>query len=188
MSTEQLDAQHFRNELRKLKVSYEKYFSAAEKRPPSQEHALVKKMLVEMQKKAGNNTARKFLCQQCQSSLLTYERQWSTICQRIEDGTYQREPGGRGRQGHVHSPKTASQSNPSKSTASSIDALHNAYNKAQKDLGGTKSISKDALSKTIERQREAIKKRYGCETVDFKVKVKEGKVVLSAVVPQQPKT
>ena len=44
----------------------------------------------------------------------------------------------------------------------------------------TKGLTAEKLQKAIAKQEAAIKKKYGCDSVDFKVVVTDGKVKLKA--------
>ena len=166
--------------VRLLKVEYEKYFAGIEKRSPHQQHEELKREFRRVQSELSNRTADKFMFQQCQASLSTHERQWGRICQRIEEGTYKRPRVNRASMPSPQKPRAPAQPTADKA----LDDLHQSYIDAQRQVGGGRRVTKEVLAKTIRRQTQALKERYNCDSVNFKVKVNEGKVVLKAVIPK----
>ena len=62
-----------------------------------------------------------------------------------------------------------------------LQQLYDVYMKAKQRTGEQSSLTVDALRKQIEKQIPAIKAKHKCETVDFKVVLKDGKAMLKAV-------
>ena len=62
-----------------------------------------------------------------------------------------------------------------------LKQLYDTYMLAKKRTGESSSLTMDALKKQIEKQIPAIKAKHKCETVDFKVVMKDGKAMLKAV-------
>lgn len=62
-----------------------------------------------------------------------------------------------------------------------IRQLHSAFSAARAQTGETKAISVEALAETIRKQTAAVKAQLGCERVEFKVAIKDGKAVLKAI-------
>ena len=67
------------------------------------------------------------------------------------------------------------------SGADGIHQLHSAFSAARAQTGETKAISVEALAETIRKQTAAVKAQLGCERVEFKVAIKDGKAVLKAI-------
>ena len=62
-----------------------------------------------------------------------------------------------------------------------LQQLYDVYMKAKQRTGEQSSLTVDALRKQIEKQIPAIKAKHKCESVDFKVVLKDGKAMLKAV-------
>lgn len=62
-----------------------------------------------------------------------------------------------------------------------LQQLYDVYMKAKQRTGEQSSLTVDALRKQIEKQIPAIKAKHNCESVDFKVVLKDGKAMLKAV-------
>jgi hypothetical protein len=62
-----------------------------------------------------------------------------------------------------------------------LKQLYDVYMQAKKRTGESSSLTMDALKKQIEKQIPAIKAKHNCQTVDFKVVLKDGKAMLKAV-------
>ena len=65
-----------------------------------------------------------------------------------------------------------------------MEKLHAAYNQARKQAGADKNVSIDSLARTVKKQTAALKEKYKCKTVEFRVAVKDGKAILKAVPKQ----
>lgn len=79
-------------------------------------------------------------------------------------------------------PKAAAAKKPAKpGQNAAIEKLHAAYNRARQKAGITKPVSLKAIEATVRKQTEAIKQRYKCDRVEFKVALKDGKAILKAV-------
>jgi hypothetical protein len=61
-----------------------------------------------------------------------------------------------------------------------VRQLHDDYVKARKSLGDHEPVSIEAFTTTLQRQETAIRTRLKCNEVEFKVAVKDGKVILKA--------
>jgi hypothetical protein len=66
-------------------------------------------------------------------------------------------------------------------TDARLKQLYDVYMQAKKRTGEQSSLTMDGLRKQIEKQIPAIKAKHKCETVDFKVVLKDGKAMLKAV-------
>ncbi|OGQ92013.1 MAG: hypothetical protein A2289_23100 [Deltaproteobacteria bacterium RIFOXYA12_FULL_58_15] len=78
-------------------------------------------------------------------------------------------------------PGQAVKPNTAQAYPASLHQLHAAYEEARRQVGDARPVPIDALANTIRKQVTAIKERYKCERVEFKVVIKDGKAVLKAV-------
>ncbi|HSI03489.1 MAG: MXAN_5187 C-terminal domain-containing protein [Myxococcota bacterium] len=62
-----------------------------------------------------------------------------------------------------------------------IRQLHAAFTAARAQTGESKPVSVEALAETIRKQSAAVKAQLGCERVEFRVAIKDGKAVLKAI-------
>ena len=202
------DLQHLDEAIRNLRIAYEKYFAGIERREPVQDRTQVKALLRQLRSEPTSNTARRFRLQQLQSSLVTYENYWNRITRQIEEGTFKRDKiraeklmasrtqetpptpdpnlkqeEARAEPQATTSPQASRPHQPAsqQSYPKSLISLHEAYKTARKSLGQASNLSIDSLANTIQQQTEAIKSRYKCEVVEFKVAIKDGKAILKAV-------
>jgi hypothetical protein len=61
-----------------------------------------------------------------------------------------------------------------------IRQLHLAYLATRQGQGERDPVSLESFSATLEKQAAAIKARFNCRDVEFKVAVKDGKTILKA--------
>lgn len=62
-----------------------------------------------------------------------------------------------------------------------LQQLHKVYVDAKRRTGEQSSLTLDALRQQVARQVPAIRQKHGCEQVDFKVVLKDGKAILKAI-------
>jgi len=179
-------------DVRQLRVAYEKYFAGIDRREPIDHRKRVKDTLRRLRGQVRNRTVLRFKLQTLQASVVTHESYWNRICRKIEEGTYKRDvrraqkrqeqltcaPAKRSIEAS-NSPKKASDQG---AHSPALRELYAAYITAQKEAGQTTMVDIRALAKTIEKQTIAIKSKYNCSSVDFKVAIKNGKAILKAVV------
>jgi hypothetical protein len=78
-------------ELAELHAAYDQYFLGLERRPPSEKHKAVKKLMTELRGAFVNSTPVKFRISNLQQRLNTFERLWERTLLEIENGTYKRD-------------------------------------------------------------------------------------------------
>jgi len=188
---EDLDA--LETAMRQLRISYEKYFAGIDRLEPIREHDQVKALLRQLKQRPKANTAWRFRLQQMQASLVTQQTYWTRICRQIEEGTYKRDRMRADRMMRERAEATAGatpaaapaagSAAPKPSHSEAIRKLHASFADAQRRAGVAQPVSLDALARTVSKQTAALKKQFGCQRVEFKVALKEGRPILKA----QPK-
>ena len=171
-------------ELKKLRVAYEKYFAGVERIEPLRERDAFKKALRRaMTEEPTRNTALRFRLQTLQASLITYESYWNRVARKIEEGTYHRGPRVTR---STESPPPAGANQTRRDGGASrqkkaVEKLYEALLAARAKVGDTRPLTIEAVEKMVRKQAAAIKERYRCERVDFRVAIKDNRVVLKAV-------
>jgi hypothetical protein len=162
-----------------LKQEYEQYFLGTRPREPLQARAAVDKIIARRMSLPSQNTAERFkfssLCQRLQ----THKRQWSETLRKMEAGTYQRHRF----KAHLHEKErpSAPASPVRNDQAADAPDLFNVYVEAARSCGQDVSkLTRKQLGSVVEKQSKALRKKLGCDQVDFKVIVRDGKVKLKA--------
>lgn len=62
-----------------------------------------------------------------------------------------------------------------------LQQLHRVYLEAKRRTGERSSLTLDTLRSQVQKQVPAIKQKHGCQNVDFKVVLKDGKAMLKAI-------
>jgi hypothetical protein len=116
-----------------------------------------------------------------------FKRRWDQALRQIEEGTYER---------HVFRARLNARTRdvaPSAATSpapapTDKDDLFEAYVTARRRCGEqVKGLTPERLQEIVERQREAIQRRYGCQEVRFRVVIEDGRAKLKASpVPLRP--
>lgn len=173
------------NKLKQLKFEYEQYFIGSRPREPVLTRADVQKLVAKYSNTGIQNTALRFKFNNLCSRFFTMRRQWDETLRKIEAGTYER---------HVFKAKlherergiddsaavSASRTSANETTEGGTD-LFDAYRNAKSACGeDLKALSRDKLDQLVEKQRAALKAKFGCDDVRFRVVVEAGKAKLKA--------
>lgn len=169
--------------LNQLKLEYEKYFLGTRPIEPSQMRSEVQKIVIKWSNTRITNTAQRFKFNSLNGRFQAFKRQWDNILRQIEAGTYKRhvfKADLRDRERGLAPPALGG--GPAKAGgAKDSGDLFETYRDAMMATGAnTKGLTPEKLQKAIAKQEAAIKKKYGCDRVDFKVVVTDGKVKLKA--------
>jgi hypothetical protein len=165
-----------------LKQEYEQYFLGTRPREPLQARAAVDKIIARRMSMPSQNTAERFkfssLCQRLQ----VHKRQWTETLRKMEAGTYQRHRF----KAQLHEEERAGRPASAARDNQAADApdLFNLYVEAARSCGQDVSkLTRKQLDSVIEKQGTALRQKLGCEQVDFRVIVRNGKVKLKATTP-----
>lgn len=169
--------------LNQLKLDYEKYFIGTRPTEPAQLRSEVQKTVIRWSNTRITNTALRFKFNSLNGRYQAFKRQWDNILRQIEAGTYKRHVF----KADLHDRERGLSGGPAGAAAkpatgkSSETSLFETYRDAMLATGQSASgLTPEKLQKAIAKQAAAIKQKYGCEKVDFKVVVSDGKVKLKA--------
>ncbi len=161
--------------IKQCKMEYDQYFMGARPREPQMTRGEVQKLVVRYSNVPIPNTALRFRFNNLVSRYHAFKRQWDAILKRIDDGTYERQvfrANLRDRERQGSAPNTA---------GSAGGDLFDAYMNAKKECGEkVAGMSREKLQGVLAKQREAIREKYGCDDVKFRVVVENGKTKLKA--------
>ncbi|MBJ18846.1 MAG: hypothetical protein GY910_03725 [bacterium] len=169
--------------LNQLKLDYEKYFLGSRTTEPAQLRSEVQKTVIRWSNTRITNTALRFKFNSLNGRYQAFKRKWDNALRQIEAGTYERHifkadlhERERGLSSEAEGPNAAPSSAPS-----SAPDLFEDYRDAVLATGqNAKGLTRKNLQKALAKQEAAIKKKYGCDKVDFKVVVTSGKVKVKA--------
>jgi hypothetical protein len=128
------------------------------------------------------NTALRFKFNSLNGRYQAFKRQWDNVLRQIEAGTYRR---------HVFKADLrdrerglapdAKPGSPRSGSPKPAQDIFETYRDAMIATGQNASgLTRAKLQKAIDKQEAALKKKLGCERVDFRVVVQDGKVKLKA--------
>ncbi len=170
--------------LTQLKLEYEKYFLGTRPTEPAQQRSEVQKTVLKFSNMRITNTAQRFKFNSLNGRYQAFKRQWDNILRQIEAGTYKRhvfKADLHDRERGIGSPSSGGAARGRSSGGDDRGALFETYRDAMMANGQTtKGLTADKLQKAIAKQEAAIKQKFGCDKVDFKVVVTDGKVKLKA--------
>jgi hypothetical protein len=163
--------------LNQLKLDYDKYFLGTRPTEPVMPRAEVQKTIIRFSNTRIPNTALRFKFNSLNGRYQAFKRRWDTTLRQIEAGTYKR---------HVFKAdlrdrerEIAPDARPPRSGQD--DDIFETYRDAMMATGQDASgLTRAKLDKAISKQEAALKKKFGCQKVDFKVVVQDGKVRLKA--------
>jgi len=169
------DIDQFERSLKELIIKYEQYFLGLEKREPLKLLEEVERLSRRYTAAAVSNTMLLFRYNSLKSRLVSYRQYWSRINRLIEEGRYSRDrfkmernrPSGPGA-----APMAAE---------SEVEQVFREYSEACRLCNvPTAKITKEAISASLEKHRAAIKDKYQCRDLEFRVLVEDGKPKIKA--------
>jgi hypothetical protein len=188
METTSLDEELklFESKLNHLKLDYEKYFLGTRPTEPAQTRADVQKTVIRWSNMRITNTAHRFKFNSLNGRYQAFKRQWDNILRQIDAGTYKRhvfKADLRDRERGIGVPAanatgTEGSSGPK---VGGSESLFETYRDAVMATGQNASgLTPEKLQRAIAKHEAAIKQKFGCDKVEFKVVVTDGKVKLKA--------
>ena len=197
-------------ELEEIKVKYEMYFIGAERMEPGRRREDLKRNIARLKNVFTRNAAIRFRVQTLHARYLSYERLWLRSTREKEAGTYRRDvlkarrkaTEGRGKKGEgalepVQPPPLPAERTPPSPVARAaqpvvaapatmsepeLRELFDAYVAAKKRCNEDVSRpSYEALARTVNKQAPEIARKFQAKRVEFKVTVRDGKAVHTAV-------
>jgi hypothetical protein len=182
------DLQVLDAKMKALRLDYEQYFLGSRPRAPSQLRGEVQKMIAFYANVPIQNTALRFKFNNLRARFFSFRRHWDETLRKIEDGTYERHVfkadlhekeraarrKGRDKKGLVPAA-------PEPEPAAGGDGLFEAYVSAREQSGqGAKGLTPESFQRMLRTQEAAIKDKYACKSVRFRVVVEGGKAKLKA--------
>ncbi len=162
--------------IKQLKLDYERYFLGTRPREPVMARSEVEKSIIVYSNQAIQNTALRFKFSSINSRYQAFKRQWSDILRKIEQGTYTRH---RFKADLHESERDVVDA--AAPRASADDSLFAEFRDARLACGqNVNSLSHQKFEKLIDKQRTALRERYGDASFRFRVVVEQGKVKLKA--------
>jgi hypothetical protein len=173
--------------IKQLRLDYEQYFLGSRPRPPTQLRGDVQKMVAFYANVPIQNTALRFKFNNLRSRFFSFRRHWDETMRKIEEGTYERHVF----KAELHEKERAhrrGKGSPAKQAAAAApsapdrdDELFTAYIAAREQCGqGAKGLTPEKFQHMLKTQESAIREKYGCQTVRFRVVVEAGKTKLKA--------
>ncbi|HPG25607.1 MAG TPA: MXAN_5187 C-terminal domain-containing protein, partial [Myxococcota bacterium] len=161
---------------------YEKYFLGTRPTEPAMQRAEVQKAIVKWSNTRITNTALRFKFNSLNGRYQAFKRKWDDVLRQIEAGTYKR---------HVFKAQlherergvggAAGAGARAAAAGGGSSELFETYRDAMMATGqDTSGLTPAKLQAAIRKQEAEIKKKLGCDRVDFKVVVQNGKVKLKA--------
>lgn len=166
--------------MNQLKLDYEKYFLGTRPTEPSMARAEVQKTVIRFSNTRLTNTALRFKFNSLNGRYQAFKRQWDATLRQIEAGTYKRHIFKADLRDRERAPEPKKTPASAASDAQDGD-IFETYRDAMLATGqNTSGLTPAKLQKAIAKQEAALKKKLGCERVNFKVVVQGGKVRLKA--------
>ncbi len=171
--------------IKRLRIEYDKYFVGTMKRPPQVLQGKVNKTVAYFSNKMPRNTAQKFRFNQLNSKYQMYRQHWGRIMRQIEAGTYKSDRfkaaiHDRDRfEGEAHTPM-GTVAVPAGS--SPVDKLCDALTSARKKTGEQVGINRTKVAQMVKLQTANIRKQHPGSKIRFRVVIENNRAKLKASV------
>lgn len=167
-------------DLNDLRVMYEQYFIDVLPQPPDEFRKDVVKKIKSILKAPFKKEATKFRLRMLITRFQTYKTYWERVLREREDGRYVRDIFKAELRNKNLEQDRLAKSAPS-SAERSLKQLYSTYEDALKKSGGSgANLNFDSFKSSLIEKARKLKEEKGVKGVNFKVVVKDGKVVLKA--------
>jgi len=174
------DLQLLGAKIKQAKMEYDQYFLGNRPREPVLAKGEVQKIIAYWSNLPIRNTANRFRFNNLCARFFTFRRQWGEIVRKIEEGTY--EPHNLRARRRVPLDEADQPQGVPEIPAASVpadDAVCDAYLEARRACGQG-GVARERVVALIRQQREAIREKFGCRDVLFRVVVEDGRPKLKA--------
>lgn len=174
------------HKLKQLKHEYDLYFRGSRPRAPAMLRGEAQRIVNVFSNVPIQNTALRFKFNSLCARFFTFRRQWDTLLRQIEEGTYkphQFKAALNARRARASAPaeSTRKESPEPPGAAAAESEFFREYVAARSSCGeDVRHLTPERLQGLLEQKRAAIQRRYGCESVRFRVVVEEGRTKLKA--------
>ncbi len=180
-------------DLRVLKIEYEQFFGGGRPRPPADTQWRVETMIKRYYDRGGEMSfAQRFRYNNLASNYAKYQEMWRKKMKQREEGTEHRHFGAAAkaiaeqraarRSGKAASGFALSISNPEQESEK-IERLYRELVKARERAGEkTNTPSLADFGQFVQRKTQELKAKKGCDAVEYRVAVEDGRVRLKARV------
>jgi hypothetical protein len=174
------DLHELDRKVKQLRLDYERYFLGTRPREPMLQRSEVDKLIVVYASTPIQNTALRFKFNSICSRYQALKRQWMETLRKIEQGTYERhrfkaDLRERTRQASEQAESAGSPTGPAQQD------LFSEYRDARLACGqAVRNLSREKFQQMLDKQRAALRKRYGDAEFRFRVAVEQGKAKLKA--------
>jgi len=164
--------------IEQLRVAYDRFFMGLERVPPARERAALEREIRLSPLHRAQTTATKFRFQGIQQRFATYRTYWDRVMRMIEEGTFRRELPDRGGTEGEAGARPKSGRAPDEDTR--LRELYEAWSEARQAVGARSRVDFEKFRAKMEATKRRHREHFGCRDVDYAVKVKDGKVALTA--------
>lgn len=169
------DIELFEQSLKELITRYEQYFLGLEKREPLKLREDVERLARRHTASSVSNTMLLFRYNSLRLRLASYRQHWNRINRLIDEGKYHRDRFKMERGG------VAAAKPERVADESEVDKVYREFTEACRMCNiSTSSISREAISASLEKHRSAIAEKYRCNDLEFRVLVEDGKPKIKA--------
>jgi hypothetical protein len=169
------DIEHFEQSLKELIIKYEQYFLGLEKREPVKLLEEVERLSRRYNAAAVSNTMLLFRYNSLKSRLVSYRQYWNRTNRLIEEGKYSRD------RFKMQRGQSSGPSAVQAAAESELDQIFREYSEACRLCNiSTSSITKEVIAASLEKNRAAIRDKYQCRDLEFRVMVEDGKPKIKA--------
>lgn len=160
--------------INQLRIDWDQYFAGIKKIPPFKQEADIKRLIRVYSTRKIHKTDLNFRYKNQVSKFTTYDNMWQRHMRMINEGTLKRGPG--------FTAANAAKKNAPKSDESPAERLYKDLVQAKSSLKqNAGDVKVQNLQAMMAKQTEAIKAKYKCKSVEYKVVTEGGKAKIKAI-------
>ncbi|TYO96679.1 hypothetical protein EDC39_11369 [Geothermobacter ehrlichii] len=163
-----LQLDELEQEMRKLEIRYDQYFSGIEKREPMKQRDALARRIRQLTSRHVVQTDVRFRLQGLATRFHTYTNYWDRILRLMDEGKFER---GTGR---IPPPAPPRASQP-ETTSDPTERVYRELVSAYEQTGSGRIPTREQVQALLERQKEKIRQKFGDREIDFIVVTDGGK-------------
>lgn len=169
------ELEQIEHDMKTLEIAYEQYFSGIEKREPMKDRETLTKRIRQFANRRIMQTDLRFKYQNLATRFHSYNGYWERILKLMDEGKYHRNASQVTKPiGLKNQPGKAAA--PAASGGNEVDSIYNDLMTARKNCNiGGKAPDRAQVASMLEKQKAAIREKFGDRPVAFKVETRDGK-------------
>ena len=174
----QSELSRLESKIEEVRILYEQYFVDVQPLPPDQQRKEIVRSIKQLLKMPFRNSADRFRLRSLVLRYQTYATYWERVNKQREEGTYSRDVFKAELREKINE-EAAKAAGKNAAAERALHELYHSYEAALRKAGAAvKNLNFDAFKQSMIKKARELRQTHGAKKLQYKVMVKEGKVVV----------